>query len=144
MKGLSRRVVVMAVATGMTALMAGSTAHAQGAAGQSAAAAVERGKYLVMGMGCHDCHTPHKMGPNGPEPDMTRQLSGHHDGPMTPPAAPAAPWMFTGTGTFTVAACAGAAKSSRSSATGRMRSMAATVRPRCFRNWRLAPADISW
>ena len=33
---------------------------------------VERGKYLVTGAGCNDCHTPWKMGPNGPEPDMTR------------------------------------------------------------------------
>jgi mono/diheme cytochrome c family protein len=37
----------------------------------------ERGKYLVSSMGCNDCHTPWKMGPNGPEPDMTRMLSGH-------------------------------------------------------------------
>lgn len=27
--------------------------------------------------GCHDCHTPKKMGPNGPELDTTRLLSGH-------------------------------------------------------------------
>lgn len=38
---------------------------------------VERGKYLVTGAGCGDCHTPWKMGPNGPEPDNTRMLSGH-------------------------------------------------------------------
>jgi len=38
---------------------------------------VERGKYLVNAMGCNDCHTPAKMGPNGPEPDMNRMLSGH-------------------------------------------------------------------
>jgi len=37
----------------------------------------DRGKYLVTAMGCNDCHTPWKMGPNGPEPDMTRMLSGH-------------------------------------------------------------------
>jgi hypothetical protein len=35
------------------------------------------GKYLVDSHGCHDCHTPWKMGPKGPEPDMTRMLSGH-------------------------------------------------------------------
>ena len=28
-------------------------------------------------MGCNDCHTPWKMGPKGPEPDMTRALTGH-------------------------------------------------------------------
>src|SRR6188472_677819 len=38
---------------------------------------VDRGKYIVSTAGCHDCHTPWKMGPNGPEPDMDRALSGH-------------------------------------------------------------------
>ena len=38
---------------------------------------VERGKYIVSTAGCNDCHTPFKMGPNGPEPDMSRMLSGH-------------------------------------------------------------------
>ncbi len=38
---------------------------------------VERGKYLVTVGGCNDCHTPKKMGPNGLEPDMSRELSGH-------------------------------------------------------------------
>jgi hypothetical protein len=37
----------------------------------------EHGKYLVTAMGCNDCHTPLKMGPMGPEPDMARALSGH-------------------------------------------------------------------
>ena len=36
-----------------------------------------RGAYLVTGFGCADCHTPMKMGPNGPEPDRSRALSGH-------------------------------------------------------------------
>ena len=42
-----------------------------------AQSAVERGQYLVTIGGCNDCHTPLKLGPNGPEPDMTRMLSGH-------------------------------------------------------------------
>jgi len=41
---------------------------------------VERGRYLVGFGGCHDCHTPFKMGPKGPEPDMTLALSGHPAG----------------------------------------------------------------
>jgi mono/diheme cytochrome c family protein len=41
------------------------------------AAKVKRGAYLVGSMGCNDCHTPWKMGPNGPEPDTTRALTGH-------------------------------------------------------------------
>jgi mono/diheme cytochrome c family protein len=41
---------------------------------------VERGQYLVTAGGCNECHTPKKMGPNGPEPDMDRLLSGHPEG----------------------------------------------------------------
>jgi mono/diheme cytochrome c family protein len=37
----------------------------------------EYGKHLVTIGGCHDCHTPKKMGPNGPELDMELALSGH-------------------------------------------------------------------
>lgn len=35
------------------------------------------GKHLVMITGCHDCHTPKKMGSRGPELDMDLELSGH-------------------------------------------------------------------
>jgi hypothetical protein len=38
---------------------------------------VKRGEYLVTIMGCDDCHSPKKFGPNGPEPDMENRLSGH-------------------------------------------------------------------
>ena len=38
---------------------------------------IKRGEYLVTIMGCNDCHSPKKMGPNGPEPDQERLLSGH-------------------------------------------------------------------
>lgn len=48
-------------------------------------AMVERGRYLTTFGGCHDCHTPKVMGPQGPEPDMTRMLSGH---PADVPIAP--------------------------------------------------------
>ncbi len=47
---------------------------------------VERGRYLVTTSGCHDCHTPWTMGPEGPEPDMTRALSGHPEDLVMPPA----------------------------------------------------------
>lgn len=38
---------------------------------------VKRGAYLVSVSGCDDCHTPKKMGPMGPEPDMDLRLSGY-------------------------------------------------------------------
>lgn len=48
---------------------------------------IARGKYLVTIGGCHDCHTPWIMHPNGQfGPDMTRALSGHpQQFPITQP-----------------------------------------------------------
>ncbi len=56
---------------------------------------VELGAYLVKTMGCNDCHTPWKMGPKGPEMDMTRALTGHPQDLVMPPppAMPAGPWI---------------------------------------------------
>ncbi|MCM2257775.1 MAG: diheme cytochrome c-553 [Vicinamibacteria bacterium] len=63
---------------------------------------VARGRYLVKIMGCNDCHTPWKMGPQGPEPDMSRELSGHPQDVTLPPA-PAAqgPWVWSAAATNT-------------------------------------------
>jgi mono/diheme cytochrome c family protein len=63
---------------------------------------VERGEYLVTVLACGDCHTPMKMGPAGPEPDLTRLLSGHPEG-MTMPPVPALPepWLWVGAATNT-------------------------------------------
>ena len=49
---------------------------------------IARGKYLVTIGGCHDCHTPWIMQPDGkPGPDMSRALSGHPQQiPITSPA----------------------------------------------------------
>jgi cytochrome c2 len=38
---------------------------------------VKRGEYLVTIMGCNDCHSPKKMGPNGPEIISELLLSGY-------------------------------------------------------------------
>jgi mono/diheme cytochrome c family protein len=50
---------------------------------------VQRGEYLVTGIGCGDCHTPWKMGPNGPEPDQSLLLSGHQENAPYPTWTPA-------------------------------------------------------
>jgi hypothetical protein len=60
----------------------------------TAEAQIERGRLLIIGGGCHDCHTPKTMTPAGPEADMTRSLSGHPESEVI--AAPfkgaAGPW----------------------------------------------------
>ncbi len=38
---------------------------------------IEKGKYLVGVMGCNDCHSPKKVGPNGPELIPELLLSGY-------------------------------------------------------------------
>lgn len=72
-------------------------------AGRADAATLARGEYLVTVGGCNDCHTPLKMGPKGPEPDMSRMLSGHPEAlKITAPAQmPAGPWMMASAPTNT-------------------------------------------
>lgn len=38
---------------------------------------IDRGAYLVTVMDCNACHSPKIMGPNGPEPDPEKLLSGY-------------------------------------------------------------------
>jgi mono/diheme cytochrome c family protein len=82
-------ILAVAVAATVAAVL---PAKAQGSG--AAADKVARGKYLVSTSACHDCHTPWVMGPKGPEPDMTRALSGHPEGLVMPPAPKLeAPWV---------------------------------------------------
>jgi mono/diheme cytochrome c family protein len=60
-----------------------------------------RGKYLVTIMGCNDCHTPWTMGAQGPEPDMTRMLSGHPQDMEMSPAKVSKPWEWAAAPTNT-------------------------------------------
>jgi cytochrome c553 len=95
---------IIAAAILLTAILSTASLQADGAggAGQGKAEQVARGKYLVDIMGCHDCHTPTKMGANGPEWDMTRALSGHPEDHVMPPApAPRGPWIAAIADTFT-------------------------------------------
>jgi cytochrome c553 len=76
------------------AVAAAATAHAAPSGDGTPA---ERGGYLVLAGGCNDCHTPFKMGAHGPEPDMSRMLSGHpHDLVLPPPPKPEGPWIWFG------------------------------------------------
>ena len=64
---------------------------------------VARGKYLVTTSGCNDCHTPWHLGPSGPEPDMSRMLSGHPESQVIEhaPTLPPGPWIAAATHTNT-------------------------------------------
>jgi mono/diheme cytochrome c family protein len=83
------------------AAFSGTLLGAIAPAGQAGAASpeqrnarVERGAQLVKTMGCNDCHTPWKMGPRGPEMDMSRALTGHPaEMMMPPPPPPSGPWI---------------------------------------------------
>ena len=75
---------------------------AEGQAAMAEQTPVERGKYLVTAIGCNDCHTPLKMGPNGPEPDMSRMLSGHpEDEKLGAPPKMTDGWMMAAAGSMT-------------------------------------------
>ena len=102
--GTTTTLMVLAIAAFSGAMLRAIGDEAQGAAGGAAQnkARVERGTYLVSMMGCNDCHTPWKMGPKGPEPDMTRALTGHPQEVVLPPAPPASgPWIWHGAATNT-------------------------------------------
>jgi mono/diheme cytochrome c family protein len=83
------------VISGVLVLAASAVSAQQGGASAPAKRdAVARGGYLVTVTGCHDCHTPKKMGPHGPEPDMSRALSGHPEtAVMSKPPALSGGWM---------------------------------------------------
>jgi hypothetical protein len=93
------------LAAGATALLA-SVAPVMTAAPKpdtARARNLERGAYLVKIMGCNHCHTPYRLGPKGPEPDMARQLSGH-PAELVMPKAPAlvdSPWAWVAAATNT-------------------------------------------
>ncbi len=61
------------------------SAEATASAPVSPDSLVKRGEYLVSIMGCNDCHTPKKMGPQGPVFDEERTLSGHPSEVPVPP-----------------------------------------------------------
>ncbi|HEY1325416.1 MAG TPA: diheme cytochrome c-553 [Casimicrobiaceae bacterium] len=92
------------IARWSAAALALTLLHAAGASAADktakASGDVKRGRYLVSYGGCHDCHTPKKMTPEGPQPDMSRALSGH---PANAPLAPV-PKEALGPGKWTAVA----------------------------------------
>jgi cytochrome c553 len=96
MSDLRTRMKAAFVVGAMLAVASASgQATAQVAPGK--AASIARGKYLTWAVGCNDCHTPKKMGPQGPELDLTRLLSGSPEGAKypAPPKLPEGPWIAT-------------------------------------------------
>ena len=95
-------VVAMAAFSGAMLRAIGSGEQGSAISAEQKKARVERGTYLVGMMGCNDCHTPWKLGPQGPEPDMTRALTGHPQDMVMPPPPPASgPWIWHGGATNT-------------------------------------------
>jgi mono/diheme cytochrome c family protein len=92
------------LALGLALLASGSALFfASPATAATNADAVARGRYLVTVCGCNDCHTPFKMGERGPEPDMSRMLSGHPEGLRidAPVSLGDGPWVWAGAVTNT-------------------------------------------
>ena len=87
---------------GLLAIAALAAAAFTASSTTSSVERAKRGEYLVKIMGCNDCHTPLKMGENGPEPDFSRMLSGHPEqmGPVAPVQLPA-PYMMGSVATNT-------------------------------------------
>jgi len=96
---LSLSALLLPAASAETAAAPGAP---ETAARVSDAETLTRGKYLVTTSGCNDCHTPWKVGATGPEPDMSRMLSGHpQDFELPPPPEPQGPWIVAAAATNT-------------------------------------------
>ena len=93
----------IATLIGAALTLASPLANSGEPAADAAAAKLAHGKYLVTIAGCNDCHTPLVMGPDGPERDMTRMLSGHPESLVMPPrpVLPEGPWGAVAAATFT-------------------------------------------
>jgi hypothetical protein len=95
-------VLALAGAAGLPVAAQAPGPASAGAGGMTVAQAA-RGQQLVNTSGCIDCHTPLKIGANGPEPDMSRHLSGHPESLKMPPVPvlPEGPWLVISSATNT-------------------------------------------
>ena len=96
-------IAAVALATTLSKPLSASAARTLAYGSPGMESEVERGRYLINGFGCADCHTPHVMGPGGPERDLSRNLSGHPADLKFPPAPalPPGPWVATVAGSMT-------------------------------------------
>ena len=93
MRNLGQRVAAVIVGAVVAGAVLSACDRRTGAPKQSSRR-VERGRYLVSSIGCSDCHTPKKLGPNGPELDESRLFAGHPENSDLPPGPPASgPWI---------------------------------------------------
>jgi mono/diheme cytochrome c family protein len=99
---MNRRSLLLVLVLLVVAVAGASVLFGDGDARASQSPA-ERGRYLVSVLGCVDCHSPWKMGPQGPMPDPDRFLSGHPESLVitSPPPTPALPWTTTAAATNT-------------------------------------------
>ncbi len=76
--------------------------HSAAFAGGQGSDLLKRGAQLIAYGGCVDCHTPFKMGANGPEKDVARGLSGHpEDLKLPPPPRLEGAWNWAGSASMT-------------------------------------------
>lgn len=81
---------LIAFIAGLLAITAAACSNSQGNSQPAvvkvdSAARVLRGEYLVNAVGCDDCHSPKRMGPQGPEIIPELRLSGFpHNGQLPP------------------------------------------------------------
>ncbi|MBK9337509.1 MAG: hypothetical protein IPM98_13445 [Lewinellaceae bacterium] len=73
-------VLLTTVLPAIVGLSSGCSEHqpaAVAAAAPSEESVIKKGEYLVGILGCHDCHSPKRMGLKGPEIIAELQLSGY-------------------------------------------------------------------
>jgi len=70
----------MASAVTITLIACKGSKSADAPAGITKDSLVKRGSYLVNAIGCDDCHSPKKFGPNGPEVIAELRFSGYPAG----------------------------------------------------------------
>jgi hypothetical protein len=99
---MKKMIVIVAAAAALLAVPAFHAADAKKAAPRNEAQ-IKRGEHLVKAGLCADCHTPKKMGPNGPEEDHSLMLSGHPASTVitSPPKLPPGPWQIVSDGGLT-------------------------------------------